>query len=469
MRELSAMIVAMAGWSFVLPALFGPGRADAAPCVFVKLAAAGQEVAARLRCEARDLDTGVVPACVATAATRRQLAFAAAEAEGGCQTTGDSAAIGDAVDDLVASLRTALLPGGPGSSLCTEGQLRAAARAARRLMQAYARNARQPDAARLNQRIADAQELFTAPFTDAVALGSCLSATGDVAAFTMLGQGAARLRGLLEPSCGDGVRAPVEPCDGDDLGSCPGTCTASCTCDMSAVCPCWTRTVIDATFPPGYFDQNGRGGATCDSPTGIRGVVSSDTCFFPRLVNPGFDITRAGAVILEGSSCALFADLDIGNDGSCDVPPLLTSISAAQESACIAELEASEVYQTECVDPPPTSCPCWTTASLNATFPPGYFDAAGRGGVRCEDSANVSSVGSVDTCRLPQPGGPGFDLPRAGAAVVGGSYCSLITELDPGDDGSCDLPPSIVGIDADEAAACKAALQASQQYLSECS
>lgn len=115
-----------------------------------------------------------------------------------------------------------------------------------------------------------------------------------------------------------------------------------------AVCPCWTSESIDATFPDGYFDAAGRGGATCEIGGTVISLVSNDRCtyeFGPTSV----ETPRAGAAILVGDQCTMFADLDPDDDGACSGPPELVNLGAIERNVCIQEYGESQAYVRECL------------------------------------------------------------------------------------------------------------------------
>ncbi len=116
------------------------------------------------------------------------------------------------------------------------------------------------------------------------------------------------------------------------------------------------------------------------------------------------------------------------------------------------------------------SCPCWTTAQLDAAFPPGFFDAAGRGGATCSVPAPdaIVNVSASDTCTLFGPAGMTFVFPRGGAAIVNATTCFFTGDLDPSDSGTCGGAPSVTTVTAAEAAVCAARLRTSEPYRSSC-
>lgn len=324
-------------------ALAGAAEAsEAQRCQANKLRAAGAEARAGLACEAKALATGDTAACRGAAEERRDDAFTRLEAGGVCTTTGDSDDIGEEVAALVAAALAELRPGGPAASECTAAQLALLGRAMRKLTAAHAHDQRYPDPGGLLSRLAVLEARFDRAFARSVAHGDCLSSADSAGAWAIVAAAAARLRGLLAPTCGDGIRAQTEACDGSDTGACPGACRSDCSCET---CPCWTTESLEATFPPGFFDQNGRGGATCPSGA-VIGVGSVATCFIPEPRGPGFHLPRSAAVVIQSNTCLFYAELDPGGAGSCGVPSIV-SVTPAQAALCVDELLASKLVE-EC-------------------------------------------------------------------------------------------------------------------------
>lgn len=401
-RTWCAALAAALALLLSLPAVAAPPT-PAQRCLAAKLLAAGGEARARLGCEQRGLATGADASCVARAVERREKAFARADARGGCASTGDSAAVGAAIDDLVVALLSQLRPGGPAFSRCTRAQLGAAARAIQKLAQAYARDSRRPDPARLANDLAKAEAGLASAWGRAAAKGDCLSATTAAEAWATLIGGIDGVRGILVPTCGDGVQGPGEACDGStcpDLGSsseygcsppgssnacdccaneapcyvrgfglvepleipcCEGSCPIPgpeagpnvevfCT-PPPAACPCWSSASLDAAFPPGFFDQEGRGGLFCSLQIeliDIEGFGANDSCTLFGPAGQDALLPRGGAAVVPPSTCLLFPDLDPDDDGICSGPPLVEPTTAEESDACIAELRASQIYQTNC-------------------------------------------------------------------------------------------------------------------------
>ncbi len=327
------------------------------------------------------------------------LAFQRAEERGGCETVGDGSDLQSEVATLDADLLALLRPGGPAPSRCAEVELRATGRAIPKLARAHARTRRSADPARLASDLAAVRKKFESGFARGVARGDCLSPTNAADAFALLEQAVARFVGKLFPTCGDGIVEAGEGCDGTAcsevpaLGDyecqtppcqccalhgpcyirgfgrptpaafpcCSGTCNVPgleagpvevfCEPLLPPVCPCFTSAMVDAAFPPGYFDQNGRGGAVCPDESTSVAIFSAGTCIWNRPPFSGpFEFPRAGVGVVPGEGCApVRSDIDFDNDGNCDnIFAILQSVSPLQAAACVDALKASQVWQTEC-------------------------------------------------------------------------------------------------------------------------
>lgn len=416
---------------------FGVAHAGAAPtdaqrCLSARMAAAGVEARSGLACARRALATGDDAACLAAAAARRDAAFARAESRGGCDATGGSAVVGVEVRGLRDGMLAALRPGGPAASGCTAAQLAAVARGVAKLSRSYVRNDRVPGSANPAGTLVEVATELQRDFARAARRGDCLSSTSALQAAEVVRAAMARLRAVLLPTCGDGVRAGSEVCDGGEHDACPATCASDCTC-----------------APPSCGNAVVESGEQCD------GASCPDT-------EPGQFGCSAPGSSSPCQCCALGGPCYVRGFGS--VEPVSTPCCSG---VCqIPGPEAGPNVVVFCTVPP-ASCPCWTSASLDATFPAGYFDGSGRGGATCDVPQTVG-IAATDTCLLPRPSGGTLEFTRAGAAVLGGASCALFTDLDPTDSGICSQPPFVTGITTAEAAACVAELQASQIYSTGC-
>ena len=314
MRTWTAIGTLLATTAVLLLSVDVPVAAGADPafrCQAGKLAAARDELVARLACEQRGLGGASTAACVTAAARRRDAAFARREGAGTCSTVVDSAILGDAVEKTVSTLRGVLLPGGPAPSACTARQLAAARDAIGRLVRAHLRDVRTPDPVGLAAAIAAVRTELAARFGRAAARGDCLSARSAADVSGILESDALTLRGML-------------------IGT----------------CPCWTSASIDLAFPPGFFDASGRGGAVCAVPA--PSLVAADSCVLHGPVGQDFTFPRGGVAVLGGNLCVAMADLDPSNIGSCSGVPQIVWISREEAAACTARLLASNVYRQLC-------------------------------------------------------------------------------------------------------------------------
>lgn len=310
-QTLVKTLLVAAGVLIGAPLADAAGADPALRCQAAKLAAVRAEVTARITCERRGLSGGSTAACITQAAQRRDAAFSRHEAAGTCSTVGDSAILGDAAASAVSDLREVLLPGGPAPSACTASQLAASRSAIARLIRAHLRDARMPDPVRLAAAVADARTELAARFARAAQRGDCLSASTSAGISDLLEEAAVTFRGML-------------------LGT----------------CPCWTAAAIDAAFPPGYFDANGRGGVVCDAP--LPSISAADTCDLFGPMGQVFALPRGGAALIDGHTCLLLPDLDPNDTGTCTGAPTLVSITAVEVAACTARLLASAAYHQLC-------------------------------------------------------------------------------------------------------------------------
>lgn len=291
------------------PALAAPSLR----CALAKLHATGVEARARLLCEQRELRSNVLGTCQPTAVARREAAYARADATGVCDETGESEVLGDALVDLILSLRLVLVPGGVHPSRCTAAQLRGAARAIGEIVAAHVRDVRTPDASRLSASLAAARARLAATFARAAAAGDCLSNAPAESVADLLEPAAAGFRNLL-------------------LGS----------------CSCWTTAQLAAAFPPGFFDTAGRGGASCSALSTLTSVSASDSCTLFGPVGQSFVLPRGGVAVLDATMCVLIGDTDPSNSGTCSDAPTIRRVTPSEAAVCGARLRASQPYRSNC-------------------------------------------------------------------------------------------------------------------------
>jgi hypothetical protein len=130
--------------------------------------------------------------------------------------------------------------------------------------------------------------------------------------------------------------------DAAGLTDCDDATLSGITCD------CWSTAQIDAAFPAGFFDAEGRGGAVCAPPETLGGLIAADSCQFGPPAPNGYVFPRGGAMVLE-SSCVLHTDEDLDDDGQCSsVFPTVTAVTPGQAALCLELLQASAAYQAEC-------------------------------------------------------------------------------------------------------------------------
>jgi hypothetical protein len=104
-------LAVMGVFAFVAPASGRGGATPAQKCAAAKVQAADHKTSRQLACYERAYTTGktVSAACLSAASAKFNVAFAKAEAKGGCATPGDRATVEAAVDSYVATLAAGLL------------------------------------------------------------------------------------------------------------------------------------------------------------------------------------------------------------------------------------------------------------------------------------------------------------------------------------------------------------------------
>lgn len=228
------------------------------------------------------------------------------------------------------------------------------------------------------------------------------------------------------------MRAPTEVCDGSETGTCGGACLPNCTC---------AETCGDGIVQAGEACDGS--GCVPEDPNGCFPPGSSNECQCCASASPCYVRGFGNPTPIEVPCCT----------GVCEIPGP----------------EAGPDVMVYCSEPPPASCPCWTSASLDAQFPPGFFDELDRGGAQCDVEPTVASVTAVDFCTFRRLSGVEFTVPRGGAGVIGNGLCAVFEDLDPENTGQCFGPPrGVQTITPQEAAACIAELLASQVYQREC-
>lgn len=254
-----------------------------ARCCSVKLRAAASAERQLLNCHSRAAarGTAVDPACVDAAGDRLERAFARAESGGGCAGTGDAPLIRADLERVVGAIAGALRPGLTASG-CAAGKLKATARLASAALQAFARQAPHPTdhLGELSPIVTELAQDLEDKFARLETGGDCLT-VGDadsVATSVLTGPSAPSAPdGVLLTAlracgrCGDGIRGAGEDCDGIDASTCPGTCSATCTCrcgDGITNPPAETCDGADAEACPGLCQAD----CSCPPPVCGNGV-----------------------------------------------------------------------------------------------------------------------------------------------------------------------------------------------------
>jgi hypothetical protein len=173
------------------------------------------------------------PNCVSGAGAKLTAGFSAAEKRGGCADQGDQGDVSNSINALVSAIAAELRPAQTASG-CAAIKLRAAGRRATRILSANGRNQRTPDAAKLAHAIQSADLAFAKNFALAETRSDCLTTSDEATVKAMLDDNLHVVIGLIVVSCGDGVRAGQEQCDGNDATACSGLCQSDCTCPSPA-------------------------------------------------------------------------------------------------------------------------------------------------------------------------------------------------------------------------------------------
>lgn len=306
-------------------------------CSAKKLKAAARTARAYTRCwvDATVKYGGFLsPACASKALDPLADRFARVEASGGCATSDDAAAIRSIVELAINDV-VALIDHEAGAELCTILKLRAVGSKLYAIVAAHARDVRSGDPAALAKAIARAEARFTDRFAAAEGMGPCANAAATASEVEARLDGPlARLRGTLAPTCGDGVAAGSEVCDGAD-SSCSGRCLPDCTCapivcgdgvregaescDTTDDAACPGRCLADCTCPPTECGNGVREGIeACD---GTDDAACPGACQ-PNCTCPGV----CGDGVVNGSeqcdrtaaaACGTYGCQDSGLLGEC--------------------------------------------------------------------------------------------------------------------------------------------------------
>jgi hypothetical protein len=239
-RRVAAVIVALV--TVITSAAGAATPADL--CEAGKLRGAAHGAYKALKCHSKAARAGIAadPTCLAKADGVIVRDFGAAEAKGGCPTTGDvsvyQAEVTDQVDDLVALLRPALT-----ASRCTSGKLKAVAKEFFKLARAHVKFQLGGDLGRFERESMQAHGQVVQGFVKVEARGDCLTMGDGPAADAAVTADVERLRGMTHPVCGDDVRAGGEECDGSDAAACTLDCGApsdplACQCCAPAISGC---------------------------------------------------------------------------------------------------------------------------------------------------------------------------------------------------------------------------------------
>jgi len=201
-------------------------------CGGSKEKAAGRYGSKVINCHASAALKGesVDPVCTTKAFTSLSKAFAAAQSKGGCETTGDAAAVGASVTADMEAVAAALAPGVDlAARRCASTKMKASGKHYAGLLMCYAKGAARsegPDSVCLTK----ATTKLTTQFSKAEAKGGCTTTADSTAIANLDSDGAENRVADVSPVCGDNVTGPDQTCDGSDDAACPGLCTATCSC-----------------------------------------------------------------------------------------------------------------------------------------------------------------------------------------------------------------------------------------------
>jgi len=230
-------------------------------CGGSKLKATGKKAAARWGCfsKAAAKALPVDSACLAKSSTSFSSAYGKAEAKGGCNTTGDAAAIEAKVDAFALDVNSELYTSG--EDKCAGSKIKAAGKKASGILGCHSKAATKntPIDAACTGKV---EGKFTSAFGKAEAKGGC-NTTGDAAAIE------AKVDAFVvdvaneltppptttttlpsTPVCGDGVVSGTEQCDPPCGSGCSGgsICNSTCQCEVAAACACGAPTPTSLTF-----------------------------------------------------------------------------------------------------------------------------------------------------------------------------------------------------------------------------
>jgi cysteine-rich repeat protein len=247
-----------------------------------------------------------------------------------------------------------------------------------------------------------AQAKYDDAFTKIEQAGGCSITSNAASIRTKLDNGVEDVAGDL--GCGNGHLDGDEACDDGNLvanDGCSPTCTNEC------------------------GDGQVTGSEQCDDGNLVNGDGCDNNCTTTACGN---GIVTAGEVCDDGN--AVNGD---GCDNNCTVSACGNGALAPSEACDDGNIADGDGCSSTCTLE--TTCPCWTTASLDGLYPIGYFDQAGRGGVFCYNGGiyNLQMV-SNDSCNTGPPAND--DLARAGFGVSNQS-CVILSDQDPSNSGFC--------------------------------
>ncbi len=303
--------------------------------------------------------------------------------------------------------------GAAAGQMCAAGQLTATGKAASAVVGCHAKAAKRGIAVDATC-LAKADAKLAAAFVEAESKGGCPT-TG----------GAALVDGILDENVGAFVAALRTHLDADRCVAAKLTATGK---DALAELACHAAAVK-------------RGGAI--DPACLAKAEA-------RLVAAFTKAESKPPCVTTGDAAAVAASVD---DLVIDV---LAALFATTTTTSVTTTTTTTIATGE-------TCPCYTADDL-ANLPADYFDPYGD--VVCSES----SVTTADTCFIWIPGSPfRVDFPRVAIGMLSSDNCGIWGDVDPNDDGMCDIGPWMEGnLTAGQRAACIQLLTASGVYQSEC-
>lgn len=256
--------------------------------------------------------------------------------------------------------------------------------------------------------LSKAQTKFDSAFAKVEANGGCSITANAAPIRAKLDDGVEDIAGDL--GCGNGVLDGDETCDDGGLVGGDG-------CSSTCVVECGDGVVTGAEQ---CDDTNLTNGDGCDSNCTTTGCGNG--------VVTGVEVCDDGNHT-NGDGC----------DDNCTASACGNGAWAPNEECDDGDTDPGDGCSASCALE--STCPCWTTASLNGAFSLADYSAAGRGGLGCSisiPSMNIVYLWTQDTCSLPPPNET-YTVERIGLYTDSGrcSYRVVADDTDPSNSGTC--------------------------------